>query len=163
MAVRWYTFLHHGMLVEPTWDVEECLTRIKAEKPTHEVPVRVACIKEVPVDRIPPALVAAGETYGQAWHACEQAQQARAQARWVYTQVLDDVQVGPARAQMRQVYDQEERAYYEALDAYRQAEQAYNQLYNAFYPELRALVRELVPDAPWDEERRCLVLKEKKG
>lgn len=62
--LRAYLHIHHKVLWEwATEPIENRIEYIKREKPEHERPTRLRLLKEIPLDRIPPELVAAWEKY----------------------------------------------------------------------------------------------------
>src|SRR3990170_3693553 len=60
--------IHHEVLLEWSDDIQERIDFIQAEKPKHEVEIRLRLLKPVQ-GALPPKLVKAGDARGKAWDA----------------------------------------------------------------------------------------------
>ena len=121
--LRYYFHLHHDVLLELSWNIEERIDYIKATKSQTEQALRLALIKDV-TEWMP---------NNKAWAAYFEARAAYVKARAAYVK---------ARA-----------AYFEARAANNKASVAYNKAWAAYFAtfDVDAFHREHChPNCPWD-------------
>lgn len=175
----WAFHIHDRILIEFCTDYDGRVEFIKLHKPQEEQPLRLRLFQLIPNDKLPPALVQAGEAYEQANKAYDQAREVNNQARKAYDQARKPyeqarksyeqarksyVQTRKAYDQTRKPYDQASEAYDQAWEAYEQARKAsiqaweffqsidrnYTEALETYKPELLKLHQELCPNCPWD-------------
>jgi len=128
--------IHHEVLLEWSDDIQERIDFIQAEKPKHEVEIRLRLLKPVQ-GALPPKLVKAGDARGKAEDANAKAWDAYVKARDAY------VKAGDARDKAKAAYDKAWDAFGKDWDAYRKA-------YDKYLPQIEALHALECPDCPWD-------------
>src|SRR3990170_3104268 len=128
--------IHHEVLLEWSDDIQERIDFIQAEKPKHEVEIRLRLLKPVQ-GALPPKLVKAGDARGKAEDANAKAWDAYVKARDAY------VKAGDARDKAKAAYDKAWDAFGKDWDAYRKADDKY-------LPQIEALHALECPDCPWD-------------
>src|SRR3990170_3124301 len=114
--------IHHEVLLEWSDDIQERIDFIQAEKPKHEVEIRLRLLKPVQ-GALPPKLVKAGDARDKAYD---------------------------ANAKARDAYDKARDAYVKAGDARDKAKAAYNKAYDECLPQIEALHALECPDCPWN-------------
>src|SRR3972149_876624 len=114
--------IHHEVLLEWPADIQERIDFIQAEKPKHEVEIRLRLLKPVQ-GALPPKLVKAGD------------------AR---------VKAGDARDKAKAAYDKAKAAYDKDWDAFGKDWDAYRKAYDKYLPQIEALHALECPDCPWD-------------
>src|SRR4030065_437722 len=121
--------IHHEVLLEWSDDIQERIDFIQAEKPKHEVEIRLRLLKPVQ-GALPPKLVKAGDARDKAYDANAKARDAYDKARDAY------VKAGDARVK--------------AKAAFVKAKAAYNKAYDECLPQIEALHALECPDCPWN-------------
>src|SRR3990167_4039147 len=121
--------IHHEVLLEWSDDIQERIDFIQAEKPKHEVEIRLRLLKPVQ-GALPPKLVKAGDARDKAYDANAKARDAYDKARDAY------VKAGDARDK--------------AKAAFVKAKAAYNKAYDECLPQIEALHALECPDCPWN-------------
>ena len=152
--------VHHNHLVEWCYDYDGREACIKAAKPAKEQKLRLNLFRLIPKDRLPKALVEAGQAHDEARRAFDEARRAYAEARRASDEAgraFDEArrafdEAMRAYAEARQAFDKARRAHAEARQAHDEAGRAYDKARQAFEPELIKLHKELCPDCPWDGE-----------
>src|SRR3990170_2597468 len=114
--------IHHEVLLEWSDDIQERIDFIQAEKPKHEVEIRLRLLKPVQ-GALPPKLVKAGDARGKA----------------------ED-----ANAKAWDAYDKAKAAYDKDWDAFGKDWDAYRKAYDKYLPQIEALHALECPDCPWD-------------
>src|SRR3972149_6776874 len=135
--------IHHEVLLEWSDDIQERIDFIQAEKPKHEVEIRLRLLKPVQ-GALPPKLVKAYD--------------ANAKARDAYDKARDAyVKAGDARDKAKAAYDKawdafgkDWDAYVKAKAAFVKAKAAYNKAYDECLPQIEALHALECPDCPWN-------------
>src|SRR3989337_2292713 len=149
--------IHHEVLLEWSDDIQERIDFIQAEKPKHEVEIRLRLLKPVQ-GALPPKLVKAGDARDKAYDANAKARDAYDKARDAY------VKAGDARDKAKAAYDKAWDAFVKASVAYAKAgdafvkakaafvkaKAAYNKAYDECLPQIEALHALECPDCPWN-------------
>ena len=135
--------IHHEVLPEWSDDIQERIDFIQAEKPKHEVEIRLRLLKPVQ-GALPPKLVKAGDARGKAEDANAKAWDAYVKARDAY------VKAGDARDKAKAAYDKAKAAYDKDWDAFGKDWDAYRKAYDKYLPQIEALHALECPDCPWD-------------
>ena len=139
-----YWHIHHkDFLLEWSDDIQERIDFIQAEKPKHEVEIRLRLLKPVQ-GALPPKLVKAGDARGKAEDANAKAWDAYVKARDAY------VKAGDARDKAKAAYDKAKAAYDKDWDAFGKDWDAYRKAYDKYLPQIEALHALECPDCPWD-------------
>src|SRR3989337_1773765 len=174
-----YWHIHHkDFLLEWSDDIQERIDFIQAEKPKHEVEIRLRLLKPVQ-GALPPKLVKAGDARDKAYDANAKARDAYDKARDAY------VKAGDARDKAKAAYDKAWDAFGKDWDAYVKAraafgkdwdalvkasaayakagdafvkakaafvkaKAAYNKAYDECLPQIEALNALECPDCPWN-------------
>src|SRR3990170_4934953 len=134
---------------KPYWHIHhkdfllEWIDFIQAEKPKHEVEIRLRLLKPVQ-GALPPKLVKAGDARGKA-------EDANAKAWDAYGKDWDAyVKAGDARDKAKAAYDKAKAAYDKDWDAFGKDWDAYRKAYDKYLPQIEALHALECPDCPWD-------------
>src|SRR3989337_2496095 len=142
--------IHHEVLLEWSDDIQERIDFIQAEKPKHEVEIRLRLLKPVQ-GALPPKLVKAGDARDKAYDANAKARDAYDKARDAY------VKAGDARDKAKAAYDKawdafgkDGDAFVKAKAAFVKAKAAYNKAYDECLPQIEALHALECPDCPWN-------------
>src|SRR3989337_2899733 len=117
--------IHHEVLLEWSDDIQERIDFIQAEKPKHEVEIRLRLLKPVQ-GALPPKLVKAGDARDKAYDANAKARDAYDKARDAY------VKAGDARDKAKAAYDKAWAAFGKDWDAYVKARAAFGKDWDAF-------------------------------
>ena len=159
--------IHHEVLLEWSDDIQERIDFIQAEKPKHEVEIRLRLLKPVQ-GALPPKLVKARDAYlayDKAWDAFGKDWDAYVKARAAFGKDWDAfVKASVAYAKAGDAYDKASVAYDKARDAldkagdafgkdwdaYDKAKAAYAKAYDECLPQIEALHILECPDCPWD-------------
>jgi len=163
--------IHHEVLLEWSDDIQERIDFIQAEKPKHEVEIRLRLLKPVQ-GALPPKLVKAGDARGKAEDANAKAWDAYVKARDAYVKAGDArdkakaaydkawdafgkdwdayVKAGDARDKAKAAYDKAKAAYDKDWDAFGKDWDAYRKAYDKYLPQIEALHALECPDCPWD-------------
>ena len=137
MTPKPFWHIHHSdWLLNWSFDIQERIDYIKAEKPKHEVETRLRLLKPVQ-GALPPQLVQAWAAYDKTGTAYAKAKAAYDKAKAAYVRAYDD-------------YDKAGTAYAKAKSAYVRAGTAYAKVYNNCLPQLEALHAIECLDCPWD-------------
>src|SRR3989304_1216006 len=132
-----YWHIHHkDFLLEWSDDIQERIDFIQAEKPKHEVEIRLRLLKPVQ-GALPPKLVKAGDARGKAEDANAKAWDAH-------------VKAGAPRDKAKAAYDKAKAAYDKDWDAFGKDWDAYRKAYDKYLPQIEALHALECPDCPWD-------------
>src|SRR3989304_5808430 len=132
-----YWHIHHkDFLLEWSDDIQERIDFIQAEKPKHEVEIRLRLLKPVQ-GALPPKLVKAGDARDKAYDA-------NAKARDAYDKARD------AFVKARVAYAKAGDAFVKAKAAFVKAKAAYNKAYDECLPQIEALHALECPDCPWN-------------
>ena len=126
MATKYtlYWHIHHKILCEGTFNIEERIKYIKEYKAAEEIPLRLKLMTPVKnPEKIPVEFIKAQEAYNRAWEAYDRAWEAYIKARG---------------------------AYHRAREAYHRAREAYIKARGAYAPEIEKLHKEEHPDCPWN-------------
>src|SRR3972149_357239 len=121
--------IHHEVLLEWSDDIQERIDFIQAEKPKHEVEIRLRLLKPVQ-GALPPKLVKAGDARDKAYDA-------NAKARDAYDKA-------------RAAHDKRGAPSHKAKAAFVKAKAAYNKAYDECLPQIEALSALECPDCPWN-------------
>ena len=133
----WAWHVHHEVLLEPlTEPIENRIAYIKAEKPAHEIELRLHLLKPVK-GSVPKVLLDAWKAYVDAWKAYVDAQK----AYW---------NMGKAYEDAGKAYEDAGKAYEDAGKAYDDAQKAYWNMGKACVDELNALHALECPNCPWN-------------
>src|SRR3989304_4060226 len=142
-----YWHIHHkDFLLEWSDDIQERIDFIQAEKPKHEVEIRLRLLKPVQ-GALPPKLVKAGDARDKARDAYVKAGDARDKAKAAYDKAWDafgkdwDAYV-KARAAFGKDWDALDKAgdaFGKAKAAFVKAKAAYNKAYDECLPQIEAL------------------------
>src|SRR3989337_1265864 len=125
-----YWHIHHkDFLLEWSDDIQERIDFIQAEKPKHEVEIRLRLLKPVQ-GALPPKLVKAGDARDKAYDANAKARDAVVKASVAYAKAGD--------------------AFVKAKAAFVKAKAAYNKAYDECLPQIEALHALECPDCPWN-------------
>src|SRR3990170_2769682 len=135
--------IHHEVLLEWSDDIQERIDFIQAEKPKHEVEIRLRLLKPVQ-GALPPKLVKAGDARDKAYDANAKARDAYDKARDAY------VKAGDARDKAKAAYAKAGDAFVKAKAAFVKAKAAYNKAYDECLPQIEALHALECPDCPWN-------------
>src|SRR3990172_4654201 len=163
--------IHHEVLLEWSDDIQERIDFIQAEKPKHEVEIRLRLLKPVQ-GALPPKLVKAGDARDKAYDANAKARDAYDKARDAYVKAGDArdkakaaydkawdafgkdwdayVKAGDARDKAKAAYDKAKAAYDKDWDAFGKDWDAYRKAYDKYLPQIEALHALECPDCPWD-------------
>src|SRR3990172_8807619 len=142
--------IHHEVLLEWSDDIQERIDFIQAEKPKHEVEIRLRLLKPVQ-GALPPKLVKAGDARGKAEDANAKAWDAYVKARDAFGKDWDAyVKAGDARDKAKAAYDKAKAAYDKDWDAFGKDWDAYRKAYDKYLPQIEALHALECPDCPWD-------------
>src|SRR3972149_4346955 len=170
--------IHHEVLLEWSDDIQERIDFIQAEKPKHEVEIRLRLLKPVQ-GALPPKLVKAGDARDKAYDANAKARDAYDKARDAYVKAraafgkawdaLDKadaayVKAGDAYVKARAAFGKDWDAFVKASVAYAKAgdafvkakatfvkaKAAYNKAYDECLPQIEALHALECPDCPWN-------------
>src|SRR3990170_3710435 len=128
--------IHHEVLLEWSDDIQERIDFIQAEKPKHEVEIRLRLLKPVQ-GALPPKLVKAGDARDKAYDA-------NAKARDAYDKARD------AYVKASVAYAKAGDAFVKAKAAFVKAKAAYNKAYDECLPQIEALHALECPDCPWN-------------
>src|SRR3990172_2863727 len=135
--------IHHEVLLEWSDDIQERIDFIQAEKPKHEVEIRLRLLKPVQ-GALPPKLVKAGDARDKAYDANAKARDAYDKARDAY------VKAGDARDKAKAAYDKAGDPFVKAKAAFVKAKAAYNKAYDECLPQIEALHALECPDCHWN-------------
>src|SRR3990170_785217 len=149
--------IHHEVLLEWSDDIQERIDFIQAEKPKHEVEIRLRLLKPVQ-GALPPKLVKAGDARGKAWDAYVKARDAyvkagdaRDKAKAAYDKAWDAFgKDWDAYVKAGDAYDKAKAAYDKDWDAFGKDWDAYRKAYDKYLPQIEALHALECPDCPWD-------------
>src|SRR3989304_4644257 len=153
-----YWHIHHkDFLLEWSDDIQERIDFIQAEKPKHEVEIRLRLLKPVQ-GALPPKLVKAGDARDKAYDANAKARDAYDKARDAYVKAGDaHVKAGAAFGKAWDAFVKASVAYAKAGDAFVKAKAAfvkakaaYNKAYDECLPQIEALHALECPDCPWN-------------
>src|SRR3990172_7382236 len=128
--------IHHEVLLEWSDDIQERIDFIQAEKPKHEVEIRLRLLKPVQ-GALPPKLVKAGDARDKAYDA-------NAKARAAFGKDWD------AFVKASVAYAKAGDAFVKAKAAFVKAKAAYNKAYDECLPQIEALHALECPDCPWN-------------
>ena len=124
-----YWHCHHRILVEFVTNPNERIDYIKADKPAHEIPIRLKWFRPVK-GKLPAKVVKTGAAYDKAGAVYDKAWAVRDKA-WV-------------------VYDKARAAYVKAWAAHDKARAAHDKALAEHKPALEALHAKECPSCPWD-------------
>src|SRR3989304_5286619 len=163
--------IHHEVLLEWSDDIQERIDFIQAEKPKHEVEIRLRLLKPVQ-GALPPKLVKAGDARDKAYDANAKARDAYDKARDAYVKAGDArdkakaayAKGGHACVKARAAFGKDWDAFVKASVAYAKAgdafvkakaafvkaKAAYNKAYDECLPQIEALHALECPDCPWN-------------
>src|SRR3990170_1383075 len=163
--------IHHEVLLEWSDDIQERIDFIQAEKPKHEVEIRLRLLKPVQ-GALPPKLVKAGDARDKAYDANAKARDAYDKARDAFGKDWDAyvkaraafgkdwdaldkadaayVKAGDAYVKARAAFGKDWDAFVKANVAYAKAKAAYNKAYDECLPQIEALHALECPDCPWN-------------
>ena len=156
-----FGLVHHDVLFEASEDIMERVDFIREHKPKDEVKTRLHCLVYLPPERLPINLVEAQKAYDEAEKAYDEAGKAYVEARKAYDEARKAfVEARKAYDEARKAYVEAQKAYDEAGKAYNEAGKAYNEARKAYikvrkasYEAVEDLIKELVPDCPWDGKK----------
>ena len=132
----WYWHVHHEVIVEYCYDVEERVEYIKRHKPEHEVETRLKWMTPVK-GKLPEEVVAAGEAYNKAGEAYNKAWKARDKTLEAYRKAWE-------------ACDKARKAYYRAGEARGKAMEACDKTLEMYKDEFEALHAQEHPGCPWN-------------
>src|SRR3990167_5699638 len=135
--------IHHEVLLEWSDDIQERIDFIQAEKPKHEVEIRLRLLKPVQ-GALPPKLDKAKAAYDKAWDAFGKDWDAYVKARAAFGKDWDALDKADA------AYVKAGDAYVKAKAAFVKAKAAYNKAYDECLPQIEALHALECPDCPWN-------------
>src|SRR3989304_3488254 len=135
--------IHHEVLLEWSDDIQERIDFIQAEKPKHEVEIRLRLLKPVQ-GALPPKLVKAGDARDKAYDANAKARDAYVKARAAFGKDWD------AFVKASVAYAKAGDAFVKAKAAFVKAKAAYNKAYDECLPQIEALHALECPDCPWN-------------
>src|SRR3990170_906851 len=135
--------IHHEVLLEWSDDIQERIDFIQAEKPKHEVEIRLRLLKPVQ-GALPPKLVKAGDARDKADAAYVKAGDAYVKARAAFGKDWD------AFVKASVAYAKAGDAFVKAKAAFVKAKAAYNKAYDECLPQIEALHALECPDCPWN-------------
>ena len=138
--------IHHEVLLEWSDDIQERIDFIQAEKPKHEVEIRLRLLKPVQ-GALPPKLVKARDAYlayDKAWDAFGKDWDAYVKARAAFGKDWD------AFVKASVAYAKAGDAFVKAKAAFVKAKAAYNKAYDECLPQIEALHALECPDCPWN-------------
>src|SRR3972149_4005409 len=156
--------IHHEVLLEWSDDIQERIDFIQAEKPKHEVEIRLRLLKPVQ-GALPPKLVKARAprdrakaAYDKAWDAFGKDWDAYVKARAAFGKDWDAldkadaayVKAGDAFVKASAAYAKAGDAFVKAKAAFVKAKAAYNKAYDECLPQIEALHALESPDCPWN-------------
>src|SRR3989337_2295793 len=156
--------IHHEVLLEWSDDIQERIDFIQAEKPKHEVEIRLRLLKPVQ-GALPPKLVKAGDArdkaydanakardaYGKAWDALDKADAAYVKAGDAYVKARAAFgKDWDAFVKASVAYAKAGDAFVKAKAAFVKAKAAYNKAYDECLPQIEALHALECPDCPWN-------------
>ena len=139
-----FGLIHHDTLAEYSANIAERVDYIRREKPGSEIATRLRCLVYLPQDRLPPKYGRATAECGRAWAECGRAIDEYGRARAEYDRAT--AEYGRAWAE----YDRARAEYDRATAEYGRARAEYGRAIDEYAPQIEALIRELVPDCPWD-------------
>ena len=126
-----YWHIHHEILIEETFNIQERIDYIREGKPEDEIPLRLKLMTPVlHPEKLPARFRKAMEAYYKASKACDKAWKAYDKA-W-------------------KARDKEWKACEKARKAYDKAWKAYDKAWKACTPQIEKLHREEHPDCPWN-------------
>ena len=126
-----YWHIHHEILIEETFNIQERIDYIREGKPEDEIPLRLKLMTPVlHPEKLPSSFRKAREAYCKAWEAYCKAWEAYDKAA--------------------EAYDKAMEAYDKAREAYDKAAEAYYKARKACAPQIEKLHREEHPDCPWN-------------
>ena len=150
MPPKPFWHIHHEVLLEWSDDIQERIDFIQAEKPKHEVEIRLRLLKPVQ-GALPPKLVKAGDArdkakaaYDKAWDAFGKDWDAYVKARAAFGKDWD------AFVKASVAYAKAGDAFVKAKAAFVKAKAAYNKAYDECLPQIEALHALECPDCPWN-------------
>src|SRR4030067_557450 len=125
-----YWHIHHkDFLLEWSDDIQERIDFIQAEKPKHEVEIRLRLLKPVQ-GALPPKLVKAGDARDKAYDANAKARDASDKAR------AASGKAGDAFVKASVAYAKAGDAFVKAKAAFVKAKAAYNKAYDECLPQI---------------------------
>ena len=133
-----YWHIHHEILIEETFNIQERIDYIREGKPEDEIPLRLKLMTPVlHPEKLPARFRKAREAYYKASKARDKASKAYDKAREAYDKA-------------REAYDKAMEAYYKAREARDKASKAYDKAMEACTPQIEKLHKEEHPDCPWN-------------
>ena len=151
----YFTLIHHNIPIEYSWDIDERLTAIDHRKPKHELAERKRYIVYVPESKIAAKIAALGVAFYEEWEALDK-EWKDLNKKWE-----DFSKKWEALDKERVALYAEWVALYEERFALNKGWKDLYKKWEALRPQLTALMLEIVPDAPWDKEKGCLVVRRK--
>ena len=142
-----YWHIHHEILIEETFNIQERIDYIREGKPEDEIPLRLKLMTPVlHPEKLPVSFRKAREAYDKAREAYIKADEAYDKAREAYDKAWE------AYYKAWEAYDKVKawEAYDKAWEAYIKAGEAYYKALEACVQQIEKLHKEEHPDCQWN-------------